>query len=638
MAKYGAFKYGAETYGEYTPTTDLAWTFQVAWDSSFSGVPGTFNNEAIRLVDLSVRRGRRNLLGRSGLEPFTIGTARATLDNADGRYDPWNTSSPLYPYVKPGKFVRIAVKDLDTGTNYGIMRGIVDDIVLLKRGQRDLAVISVVDGLAWLQNQTVNIGLHQSIDKDSIIYQILDHSGWPMLTEWPRDITEDATELTYWWAWNQNALDALHEFNQAEGATAFHNRDGEFSWRPRDYAHERSISLDQTEILADIARPNPWENVRNVVRVTSQPKVLNDCNEILWQLQTVPGIAIGATFNIEPVFKYAEWQPCGAAIAFDWSVNAQADGGGADLSGDCTFTYETDIGEGAILSITNNSASYGYITLMKATGDAIYPPSIDIHETADTDSQADYGPRTLEIKSRWVETIDHAKVMADWLLAELKDPTDAPIIQLEDRPTEQFTPDLHDRVVLDIDHLGIRNAFRVGQIEHNWMSENGNAVRTVFRLEPYIQIGGAYVAYRGCRVYLSAAAQEIANNTYTAVEFDGENHDIGGYHSTTVNPDRITIPVAWDGYYRVYAQVKWGVDNTGGRGVYLRLNGNATAITESFADPTSATYNLHQTFVTTRYLEAGDYLQLVVYQNSGGALDVEATSRVTYFGVDYLGA
>jgi hypothetical protein len=134
----------------------------------------------------------------------------------------------------------------------------------------------------------------------------------------------------------------------------------------------------------------------------------------------------------------------------------------------------------------NNSGSDGYITLLQAVGDAIYPPSVQLREAEDTTSQDDYGPRTLTLDAYWQESSTAAKAIADWLLSELKDPMPIPTVQLENQPDLQFGPDLcESRIHLTVAAKGIDDYFRVGKIEHRWLKENGIAVQTTFKLEPY---------------------------------------------------------------------------------------------------------------------------------------------------------
>ena len=140
--------------------------------------------------------------------------------------------------------------------------------------------------------------------------------------------------------------------------------------------------------------------------------------------------------------------------------------------------------------------------------------------------------------------------------------------------------------------------------------------------------------------YRVTSHQEIAHDTPTEVEMNGEIHDITGHHSNTSNPGRITIPVGWDGYYRIFAQIKWEADAgaAGSRALYIKLNGEAAAIGETTEDATNL--NMVQNVVTTKYLNAGDYVTADAYQSSGGALDVQYGNNAcnTFLGIDYLGA
>src|SRR5512137_2514982 len=42
-------------------------------------------------------------------EPVRVGTCSIVLDNTTRRYDPYNTASPLYPNVLPGRYVQIPI-------------------------------------------------------------------------------------------------------------------------------------------------------------------------------------------------------------------------------------------------------------------------------------------------------------------------------------------------------------------------------------------------------------------------------------------------------------------------------------------------------------------------------------------------
>ena len=493
MPRYGQFLYGDELYGA-TPDTDaMLWAFQVAWDGSYTGAwsSGTFNNEALRMVDLTVTRGRDYMLradGR-GFEPFPPGVAVGIFDNWDGRYDPWNTSSPLYPNVKPGKFCKILSTDGAGGTTRPIMYGIIDDIQPVMRGRAPFARIVIHDGLQWLMDKTILIGLQSNIDKWDAVKRVRTAAGmlslpWTWISYVYPSLTE---EYPYWWAWQQNAWEAIQQINIAEGSHLIHSAGGNIKWLPRELTYPATTNLDQSEVLADIAIQQPWEHIRNEVRVVSYPLLYDTVNTTLWELQDTPAIANGEAFSVDARFRYSTWQPCGASITFNHTVNTAADGSGTNMTASCPLTYNTDIGEGAQITVTNNYGSAGYITLLRAVGDAIYPPYVATRKASDATSEAAYGYRSLELDSRWAGDTVLAQEMADWLLAELKDPIPQPVVQIENRHSLQFGYDVYDRVVFTAAKLGISSQnYRIGKIEHRWLEENGQAVRTLWKLEPYL--------------------------------------------------------------------------------------------------------------------------------------------------------
>lgn len=122
-----------------------------------------------------------------------------------------------------------------------------------------------------------------------------------------------------------------------------------------------------------------------------------------------------------------------------------------------------------------------------------------------------------------------------------------------------------------------------------------------------------------CRVRNSADIS-IPNNTLTVLTFNAERFDTDGMHSTSVNTGRITFATA--GKYIIGGDIEWVGNVTNVRLIGIRLNG-ATII--AYADQiNSDTAVLRQSVVTLYQFAAGDYVELLAYQNSGGALTVSA--------------
>lgn len=631
MSKYSSFKYGdGTTYG--AQTANLRWGLAIAWDGMYG-----WGDEASRMVSLNVRRGRRNLIaaGSKGLQAFPPGETTVILDNEDGRYDPFNTDSPLYPHVAPGKFAIIRVREQAVGTRRGIMCGVVKDIQPDMQGDKHRVRIVIVDGLQWLADRVIHASRWEDIAKSLVPKYITIAADWPS-SEWPKSIATDTDVQAEWWAWNITAYEALREWNEAEVAVAYHTRDGFFSWKPRSYGYFRSVTLDESEILKDIGRPQPWEVVRNIVRVSVHTKKEDIGPYVLWNMEDTPFIGDGETFYIEALFRHEDWVPAGKDLTFAFAVNTQADGGGADITADCERRHSGSLSEGIHIWVTNNSGVHGYITTLRSSGNAVYAPNTDVREASDAASKELYGARTLTINSRWVENSNYAKNLADWLLSEFKDPAIYPIVQIENRSEKQFFPDLYDQIVLTSPKLGITDGlYRIGAIEHQTLEESCQGVRTTFWLEPYMQQEDTDVAFKGSRAYLSTTEQSIPDATWTAIVFNGEDHDTAGFHSTSSNPSRITIPTGFDGYYGISAQVMFDIDAVGIRYIRVRKNG-ATTLCQGHLDTQSIKPTLKA--VSTFLLAAGDYVEVEAYQNSGGALDAEIGSEYTFFGADFLGA
>lgn len=500
MARYSTFKYGAEKYGSTLAAGELLWGLLIDWDADGNFYEG---NEALRMSALSLSRGRDYYVnpGGKGLEHMRPGRAVMVLDNEDGRFDPFNPSSPIYPDVTPGKFARLFVKDGDDGTTYQVMRGVVEDVQPISGD--DKVRITIVDGLQWLKDQEIIIGLEQVRDisdpAGSIMTDILDDVGWPATSvghptnEWGIDLDLSITRLRYYWAWQQNALDAINELEEAELGVFFHAKDGDATFRSRHHQGSVVDTLTQDEVLRAIVVPQPWEVIRNEATVYAYPKTSDsNIDDYLWELDEIIPIAIGETVTVYAPFKWNGQSVAGGDLLYYYNVNSASDGSGVNLSGDCTHV-NGEAGGGVQLSLTNNSAHNGYIISWQVGGlyaDAIYAHNPALRKASDASSQGKYGIKGIVIDTPWQEDPNVAQNYAEALIEYLKDPNYFPVVQVEDRPSIQYGLELYDRVILDLDKLGIDGDYRLAKIEHQWLNENGNAVRTTFKFEPYIDLSG----------------------------------------------------------------------------------------------------------------------------------------------------
>ena len=137
----------------------------------------------------------------------------------------------------------------------------------------------------------------------------------------------------------------------------------------------------------------------------------------------------------------------------------------------------------------------------------------------------------------------------------------------------------------------------------------------------------------GARVN-NSALQTISNNTLTVVTFDEERYDTDTIHSTSSNTGRLTATTA--GKYVITAHAIFASNTTGRRFLSIRLNGT-TSIAEAEWD-TNQGDQTRMNLATIYELSATDYVEMLVFQTSGGNLDVvQGDNRTPEFAMQKVG-
>lgn len=122
------------------------------------------------------------------------------------------------------------------------------------------------------------------------------------------------------------------------------------------------------------------------------------------------------------------------------------------------------------------------------------------------------------------------------------------------------------------------------------------------------------------RVYHSVA-QSIANSTFVILNFDSENFDNDSIHDNVTNNSRLTCKTA--GTYLIVAGVTFAAVAGGYRLVNIKKNGAANIAFENSQSISDAKANICTAIAS---LAVNDYVEVEVYQNSGGALNVSQQS------------
>jgi len=139
----------------------------------------------------------------------------------------------------------------------------------------------------------------------------------------------------------------------------------------------------------------------------------------------------------------------------------------------------------------------------------------------------------------------------------------------------------------------------------------------------------------GARAYKSAAVQSVNDSSATAITLDGETFDTSAFHDNVTNNTRLTIPSGQGAYYLITFNIVFASNATGYRQAQVKLN-NTTNLISCIVPPSGTVANINGVFVY--YLSATDYIELIAYQTSGGALNVNNGAGNTWLSAVKIGA
>lgn len=146
--------------------------------------------------------------------------------------------------------------------------------------------------------------------------------------------------------------------------------------------------------------------------------------------------------------------------------------------------------------------------------------------------------------------------------------------------------------------------------------------RRLERLEALLEVPRPTLI--GARAYNSGDVS-VPNTALTILDLDSENFDSDGIHSLVSNPSRLTVPAGLGGTWLVGGCVQWDAIATGRR-ITIILHNGTTRIAAAEHEGAANAF-IRQVPVTTYELAAGDYVQLQVFQSSGGAMNAQTDAN-----------
>lgn len=128
--------------------------------------------------------------------------------------------------------------------------------------------------------------------------------------------------------------------------------------------------------------------------------------------------------------------------------------------------------------------------------------------------------------------------------------------------------------------------------------------------------------------------QSIGNGAVTTIALNVESFDPTGMHDNATNNSRLTMPIA--GIYLITANVQWP---TAAGTRQLKIQRNASQdIAYNWVTATTGGQPTHQNLSVLHNFAAADWVEMVVYQDSGGALNLVGDATATpYLAAFWIG-
>ena len=285
--------------------------------------------------------------------------------------------------------------------------------------------------------ETSEIEVETSIATGAAITKVIEDADLSM----PTNIDAGQTTLARWWSDGERSIGAMRKIERTELGYIGESPLGEIVFEDRHHrlaaphtASQATFS-DAPGASLSYSKIEQLDPLRELFNYFTALVTLYTVGSLatLWTLAesgaSSPPLASGEA----KVFwaRYPNPQSASNAVhtdawttpvaSTDFTVNAQADGGGADLTGSVAVSV-SKFSQAMKITLTNNHATDGFITLLKARGTPVTADDPTRVVEEDATSQTAYGKRTFPLDGPWIPT--HAEAVALLLFLESihKDP------------------------------------------------------------------------------------------------------------------------------------------------------------------------------------------------------------------------
>lgn len=477
------------TYGESTVNRALSWGILVDWDED--GIFTGENEAQGRLQGLSLRIGREFILSSSGdgfLHPDE-GTLQIEMKDTDGRYDPYNLSSPLVGLLYKNQLLKVVLRSEATGTQYDVFTGYIADIRPDYGTPQKVTIY--VDGAASKLKINIRSEIYTDAQYDTQITNALTLAGWTGATDIDTTVSD---QMAYHWFSDRQAITEIQDITDAAFALFWIAEDGTATYRSRINQDVSTQSITESDIDYNyrIRVPAPRDVLRNKAKVYAKSRTAVSDTEV-WRMLDRPLIGSGTGDPIWATFTYngksvPATSVTSPVVTTDYTANDAADGSGTNRT--ANFSFATTAFSTSAKLVPTNSGSSAYITLLKIRADIIATDDYTYAEYEDTDSIEAYGERQIVINTDWLQDLNAANEYAQILVGRFKNPRAFPRFKFKRSLIDkQFTTPLFNLITINFASFGVTGEFRAGYIERSWSIQEPNVIDSIYYLEPNATTG-----------------------------------------------------------------------------------------------------------------------------------------------------
>ena len=447
-------------------------------------------------IDMGRVRGITCSFGRDRASQLTgkskAGTLRATLDNRSGDYNQFNSSSPIYGNILPGRPVRLlgtSTTQSDQAIWQGYLVRITPQVFL---GGDATAILEATGPLGQINLDQIDVAMATSQRTDQVVDDILDAAGWGAGSSY-RTLDTGKTTITRYWKSATYTVPALQEVESTEGGFIRESKSGQIVF---DNRHHRLAGVGLTSqatysdasgaarVYSGLTMDDPLPHIFNIFQTEVQTYTTASV-AVLWTLSETgassppisPGVArtwiarYPTSASANNARGVNAWTTTAATT--DMLGNTAADGSGTNVTASIGISVSKS-SETMEITLTNNTSATAYITKLQARGTAITADDPASIKQEDATSQTAFGKRTWPSRTKFIPDTGEALDWADFNLSIYKDPT--AVLQLSyfankdtNSLNEMLDRDISERVTVVADNtadLSINRDFFIEAVNH----------------------------------------------------------------------------------------------------------------------------------------------------------------------------